>query len=153
MADPLLNLTTITEYPTVQIDGEKHALLPPDALSVTDYHRFNQMSPRLAKLWSQSTLNDAESEELKGLFKSIAALVLQAPADVLERLTDIQRLQVYQAFTKLPSASLRAMAVEAPETTAKPTGAKSRRGLPGSTAAVRTTGLNGRRSGTSGRVS
>jgi hypothetical protein len=135
---PLLSLDTLTERPSVVIDGTAYALSLPDTLSAVDYHRYSKLTPRFERLWGQDELSDEEAAELERILATICRIVLDAPAEVLERLTDLQRLSVCQAFIALPSTPLLQSAGQRPSQRGetrrvnghvrpnKPTGARSR---------------------------
>lgn len=152
MANPILTLDTLTEYPTVQIDGHAYALLPADALPVDAYQQFERVSTRFTALWKKPDRTPEERTELAQLLDTLCRAVLQAPPDVHERLSDIQRLQIAQAFLELPHVGLQGLGQR---TTLKPsTGASSPRGSNGSTAArIPTRGSRGSRFAGSGRSS
>ena len=144
MADrsPLLTLATLVDHPTVVIDGTPYALKPPDALPLLGYHRFRRMSQRLVILWNQEEITEPEGVELEQLFDGFCRIVLDAPAEVQSRLTDVQRLEIYQAFLALPQASLRAVGARLKTGTLamSQTGARSSRGSRGSMGRVRARG-------------
>lgn len=153
MAKPLLNLDTLTERATVAIDGTPYALLPPDALSAVDYHRFRRLTPRLETLWNQETpLMPDEEKELEQILAALCSIVLEAPPDVHARLTDMQRLAVYQAFLKLPQNTLPHLTGSQKTTGRIRTGARSQPASRTHTAATRSPGLPARRSASSAPI-
>ena len=50
MADPLLDIKTLTERPVIAIDGERYEIISPDELSIVDSARFEQWGLRLAEV-------------------------------------------------------------------------------------------------------
>lgn len=146
-SSPVLDLNTLTApiRPVVIIDGQRHPLLPPDMLSVLDYRRIDRITARLQALWNAPEITDEAEAEVTQLCDSLCRIVLEAPADVHGRLTDIQRIAVYNAFQELPQANLRLVgATQGRGKTS--TGATSPRASRGSTVARRTTGSRARRS-------
>ncbi len=131
MADPLFNLDTITEHATVVIDGQAYALLNLEALPAIGYHRLIRLLPRFEQLWTQEQLSEDEGKELSRVLDAIARIVLVAPPEVHDKLTDPQRKAIEQAFLKLPGTPLgpsmaqRRTLDRAMTTTSSPTGAPS----------------------------
>jgi hypothetical protein len=132
---PLLNLDNLSEFPTVIVHGERYALVPPDALTAIDYHRYGRMAPRLEALWNQDDFTDAEAQEFETILDRLTRIVLKAPAVVHEKLTDVQRLQIVQTFLSLsrPQILLPAPATVKPTEDLTLTGASSPHVSPGST--------------------
>jgi hypothetical protein len=149
---PLLTLDTLTEYPTIVIDGTAYALLPPDALPITTYQTFSELAGRFDALWKQKTRAADEEQQLADVLDQICRLTLQAPPDVHGRLTDLQRLQITQAFLELPRQGLQGVTQQLP---VRPkTGASTPRGFNGSTAArIPKPGSRATRAGSSMRAS
>lgn len=132
----VLSLQTVTEYPTVDIDGKRYQLLPADAMSIFDRITLESDEARAGAIITSDARTPAEENELGELLDVLCRKVLVAPPEVHNKLTDVQRMLLYEAFLGLPRA-MRPKA-EAPNTTgaAKRNGAKSLRGSRGSTAAV-----------------
>lgn len=155
----LLTLDTLAHLSTVQIDGIAYPLSPPDALSVVDYKRLSVLIPRLEALWEKAALTADEEVELGALFDRLCRIVLEAPGEVINRLTDLQRVLVYQAFLQLPHDTLLRVGAmlhggtQTTPTTTSSTGARSRRASRASTAAARSSGSHGSRSPSSGPAS
>ena len=147
MADraPLLNLDSLTEHPTVVIDDVQYALTPPDCLPILSYHRIHRRGPRLFELFGKvnEDLTDAEGQELEQILDELCREVLEAPAEVHTRLTDVNRMAIYQAFLELPLTGLQMVGratTEATTETKKRTGARSSRGSRASTEATQSAG-------------
>lgn len=100
---PLLNITTLVERRTVEVDGVLYELKSPQEVSVFDRERLRLRGARLQSLMDRVSrdeeLSDAELEEARDLLDFITRLVLVAPDDVQRRLTDDHRLALAQAFT------------------------------------------------------
>lgn len=154
-AVPLLQLTTLVDRPSVEIDGVKYALLMPDTLSLLDYQRLSLRVPRLEELWTQAVgetpLTEAQETELREAFQEVCGIILRAPEAVQAKLTDLQRVQIYQSFLALPSATLRRMgAIQQARTALTPAGSIGATSSPASSVSTRAaalkTGSRGRRS-------
>lgn len=106
-ATHLLDLDTLTEHPSVIIDKHAYELTPPEALSAVEYHRIGKIAPRMFALWESATeLTPEEEVELEQTLDRVCRIVLKAPDEVHERLTDLQRLAIYQTFLTLPQEVL-----------------------------------------------
>ncbi len=135
---PVLSLDTLDERPLVRIGNDVYELTPPDGLTILGYRRMSQFMPRLEELLEKTEPNDAEDLELQECFDKLCRVVLQAPDEVLDNLTALQRVLIYQAFLKLPHAALqrvgalmnRSRTATKAATTTRPisTGSRSRRG-------------------------
>lgn len=153
---PLLNLDTLTEHPSVLIDKHAYALTPPEALSAVDYHRIGKIAPRMFALWESETALTPEQEvELEETLDRVCRIILKAPDEVHDRLTDLQRLSIYQTFLTLPQETLLPL-VGQPTTTRRRTplgtGGRLLPGSPASMAAPPGTGSRRSRSRSSSRV-
>lgn len=147
MADPVLNLDTLPEDTFVGINGVQYQLTSPDGLSILSYRRMSKVMPRLEELLEVADPTPSDDNELQECFDQVCRIVLPtAPVEVLDQLKPLQRVQVYQAFLKLPHETLRrvgatlrqasppAMATTPVPVSTTSTGSKSRRGSRGSTA-------------------
>lgn len=158
MADrkPLLSLTTLTECPTIEIDGQPYALRPLEALDIVRAYRLEALRGEYAalakKLSAEQTLSASEAADAERAVDELVRLFLDAPADVIDKLTTVQKTMVAQAFYALlpPKAGQTMGAATRP--TSRPTGARSSRGFSGSTAARRSRGSRKRRSRSSART-
>lgn len=153
---PLLNLDTIAPPASVVIDGTPYAILAPDALNVLDFRRLQRLIGRLNTLDAQELLTDDEGAELQHLFNAICRIVLLAPAEVHDKLTDLQRIAIYGSFAQLPSNVLQlvgAMMLGGAVIPASSIGANASPVSSGSSAAPRSTGSRGRRSRSSAPTS
>jgi len=98
-ASPLLELdTTPTPVHTVAINGDSYALRGLQDLPFSDARRFTRDSMRLGTLMLQKQLSPEGNAEFSVLLRWFVAAVLDAPPDVLDRLSDIHRLQIANAF-------------------------------------------------------
>lgn len=108
MAEPVLSLDTLVERATVAIDGKPHELRNGAELSILDYHRIGRQGAAVEKMLAQGAdLSDAQVSELTRLLDAMLRVVLLAPAEVMDRLSDGQKLQVVQAFSDLQRATAR----------------------------------------------
>jgi hypothetical protein len=149
-ARPALDLTTEPdERPIVKIDQVGYQLRIAKDLSLMDFKFLERVSIRVGTLLTQSALTKNESTELAARLKEVTTLALDAPAAVLDRLTDVQRVLVFKVFTELltPGVLLAARAIAAPSPFH---GTKQSRGSAGSIPGRRTKdGRRGRRTGSS----
>jgi hypothetical protein len=139
---PVLSLTTLVEFPTVDIDGTRYKLLPADAMTLRDRITLEATEKNLLTLINAGTGTDDDEREISALLDQNCRQVLQAPEEVHARLTDPHRLLIVQAFIGLPRASSR-QPVEVAASTAslrKSSGATSSLGSRGSTRSVRRSG-------------
>lgn len=98
MAEPILDLATLIERPTIDIDGTRYEILSPDELSVLDNRRFGLWAQQLEALQQ----GDALDPELAELVTTIARKVLVGvPGDVFDRLSGTHRIAVVELFTGL----------------------------------------------------
>lgn len=126
-ADLLLDLSTIAREFGVRIDRQRYRLLSADQLGLIAAHFVLSVRPRIDELWTRGVgqLTPAEATELEALIGQIVAHVLEAPAEVVAKLTPLQRFEVVLAFRELPSSS---DAAGASPTPSRSTGARSSRG-------------------------
>lgn len=100
----LLNLDTLTDRPTVIVDGVAYPLRAVDGFSILEFKRHMKAAPRIGELLDREDLTEDEGAELSRLLDASARRVLAAPADVHDKLNDMQRLQVYSVFLSLPGS-------------------------------------------------
>jgi hypothetical protein len=155
MADrSLLDLTSESDdRPVVRIDEIGYPLRGAGDLTLHDFKYLERVCPRVGALLQRATLTKSEAKELAGRLRELATVALDAPAAVLARLTDIQRVLVFKVFTELltPGLVMATRAITAPPTGAPSRGTRPSRGSSGSMAATSTRGSRGRRSGRSAR--
>lgn len=141
MADPItLDFITLHEGPPVKIDGQLYHLRHPDALSIAHLKQMERIGPRAGELLQAADLDDAQIGELDALLQRTGAIVLDAPADVQARLSDLQRIQILHAFSRLRFPTRAEIGVTPPRP--RKTGARPSPGSRGSTAASPPTGTN-----------
>ena len=100
MAKNVLDLDTLTERDTVSVDGVHYELTNPGELSLVDHHRCGKWGARVEQLYNGGAVTDEAVAELSHLLDLLCRLVLRTvPDEVHARLTDVQRLQVAQAFS------------------------------------------------------
>lgn len=98
MAAPLLSLST-PNRPFLTIDGQPYELAVPDDFGLVEVNRLQGILARLNAIRPRADeLSEAEVASLVEILRVGAALTLRAPAEVLERLTDRQRLAIIDAF-------------------------------------------------------
>jgi hypothetical protein len=111
LTPPLLDLSTLATPPTIVIDNVAYPLALPDNLALLDYKRLSVILPVLETLWakaatSPTALTAAEERDLGNCFRGVCRIVLGAPEAVQVKLSDMQRVAIYQAFLKLPLGTL-----------------------------------------------
>lgn len=138
MATPILDLETITDLPTVAIDGVSYTLLTLAALPVSGMLRLRKVGKRFDALHNLEDRTPEEDRELDALADTICRTILQAPPEVHEKLVGQQRIAVCQAFQQLPSNPRSQTTGSAPRrATTRSTGATNSRGSRGTTQASR----------------
>lgn len=130
---PILDLETLVEPRHVRIDRQNYVLRGVDELPIAVIKRLQIDGPRLGTLMEADQLADGEEAEMARLLGALVDVVLDAPAEVRARLSDVHRMQIAQAFTQLRS-SQRLATGAAPEAKSQ-TGSRSPRGSSGSMAA------------------
>lgn len=134
MARPvLLNLDTLVVRPLVKIDQVDYEMLNPGELSIFDLHKFGALGEEFQELTSSvqadTTLTTAQVGAVATALDRMTRMILRAPEEILNRLTDVHRYRIIETFnsltlTNLPAASVSTTpAVEA--TPVPPTGEKS----------------------------
>lgn len=147
---PALDLTTQHDRPVIKIDGIEYEMRVLDDLSLVDMHRIDRMGPRieaLGKKLEQRTSTDEEAIELSTMLVEGCRIVLDAPVEIIDKVSDVGRLNIFKVFIErlLPqlqtaSASLLPMAGAIPSN-----GVSSSRASSGSTEANRPRGKHARR--------
>ena len=135
MADPLLDIKTLTERPVIAIDGTRYEIISPDELSIVDSARFEQWGLRLAEVRADDLKIEGAGEISEILHKLTDWIMVGVPVDVRDKLSDAKRLKVAEVFTTLFRQKATAKGAKSKKATRR-TGVKSRRGSSGSTAAT-----------------
>lgn len=133
MAAPLLDINTLVESRHVRIDGAMYKLAGPLQLPFFTNARLAWIGERAGDILEKG--HDAtkdERGEFDALVREGVSLVLEAPPDVLAKLTDASCFSILTVFGAFPSG----------RATAGETGARSRIGASNS---------RGSKSGTAGR--
>lgn len=138
--EPLLDLKTVTGKFHIRIDGVPHFLAHPDSLTLRQWTQLETLAPRIAVLTlavgKGDTVSEDDERELSVLLDKAARIVLDAPEVVHEKLMDMHRAAIMNAFFRL---RLEGRTTETTTEAAK-IGAKSSRVSKGSTAALRKAG-------------
>jgi hypothetical protein len=127
MAEPILNLDTLVERPTIAINGEPYEMRTPGELSLLDFHWVGKQSAALEPLFAQSEpLTLDQIGEIGENLGKLCQFILLAPEEVLKKLHVAHQLQVIQVFTGLlrglrPTPA-EANPAQAPETAPPSTG-------------------------------
>lgn len=104
-SQPVLDLDTLADRPTVRINGKDYRLWSVDLLPPLDNHKVRKLLKRNEVLARQDDLTKAEEKELEKILDEICRIVLDAPEAVQKKLTAKQRAEIIQAF-HLPSLQL-----------------------------------------------
>jgi len=107
----ILNLDTLTERHTVTVDGVPHDILNPGQLSILDTHNAQKWAARVREISKDlENISDEAVQEMGQHLDRFCRLVMLAPPEVHDRLTDNQRLAVMAVFTELQRGMLPAPA-------------------------------------------
>ncbi len=142
MADPLLDLTTLIEQPTIKIDGVQYEILHPDQLGVLDFQRLSTMAGSVSALMKRSgdEIDDKAAAELTTIIEDLTdRIMVGVPAENRAKLTESQRLAVAEVFMTLPRAQTRRTRRKNSKAS-RSAGSKPRSDASGSTAEARTDG-------------
>lgn len=103
MADrtPALSLDTMHEGIPITIDGARYEIRNASSLSLGTLKAIDALQPRTDELFGKKELSDEETSELSSLLQRVCELLVDAPAALLAKLSDIQRIAICQAFTQL----------------------------------------------------
>ena len=97
-ADPLLDLNTLIERPTIKIDGKSYEILSPEQLSILDSQRFERWGRQIEAL----AKDDDKSDELDALVAKVTdKIMVGVPEDVRGELSNGHRMRVLAVFTGL----------------------------------------------------
>lgn len=139
--DPVLSLDTLSERRHVKINGEPYELLSAAQLPLVAYNRIGRVAKQLAAIGpnGDGDLSDEQVAQVARALDDVVASVLVAPAETRAKLSDIQKLQIFDCFS--PGAMTKSPAVAPVVTTGGPsTGASTSPGSSGSTGAARASG-------------
>lgn len=120
-------------------------------LELDDFQYLEPATIRVARLLKMGAHRSKnETKELAALLRRVVALAVDAPAEILEKLDDIQRVSIFKVFTELLLPGILS-AVRALEPAAPVPGTKQSPGSSVSTAGAMRSGSGKRRSGSSKR--
>jgi len=96
----LLDLSTLTERDYITIDGERYELHNVGELSLYEIHHVETDGQRMSDFMQRvGELNDEEANELDSLtYRLLDICAVDMPTEVMERLTQNQRIQVVKVF-------------------------------------------------------
>ena len=101
MPEPLLDLVTLIDRPSIDIDGQRYEILSPDELSVIDNRRFALWAQKLDALQKEQETGEPAAE-LEALVATVARKVLVGVPDALfAKLSGTHRIAVVEVFTAL----------------------------------------------------
>ena len=105
--DPLLDLNTLIERPTIKIDGDAYEILSQEELSILDSQRFERWGRKIEELAN----DDGKADELDALLDTVTEkIMVGVPEDVRSRLTSGHKVRVISVFTGLLLGGRAAMA-------------------------------------------
>lgn len=108
--NPLLNLSTSSvdiARDFILIDEEKCYIRSKQELNIKDYTNLRKMGKRIATLYRATDISDEEVEEFSDTMSQLMKFVfVDAPQGTLDKLTDVQQMEVIGAFTKLLTAGV-----------------------------------------------
>jgi ribosomal protein S13 len=108
MAEPILSLDTLAEQRSVRIDGVDYPLRSPGQVSLVAYHKIGRHSRDIARMLDETSAADLSDDQVERLSKALSeavTLMLDAPTEVLARLSDTHRLSILNCFTPTPAPS------------------------------------------------
>jgi hypothetical protein len=152
MSEPILDLTTFIERPTIRIDGEHYELRSLDEMSILEGQALTRDGREIEILAAGGT--DPEGR-LSGLLADVVnRIVIGLPDTVLEALSDTNRMAICEVFTGLLLRRRMAVAgaIARRMTGAHSNGESSSHGSSASTADTPPSGSTGSRSPSSGRM-
>lgn len=97
----LINIDIIDILPTACIDGKEYNFRID--LSYKDMIKAERIGKKIQTLESKIRNNEQEDEdenEIQELLRKSVAMMLDAPPDILEKLTDFQRTQIMKIFNR-----------------------------------------------------
>ncbi len=135
---PVLDLDTLIDRPTVKIGARVYRLYTIDLLPPLDNYKVRKLIRRGDELSLKDDLTKTEEKELGSILDDVVRLVLDAPDAIHKKLTDRQRVEIFQTF-HVPSLEAMRKALAAAfdlmpgPVAATPTGATSPPDSPAST--------------------
>lgn len=129
----ILDLASLVDRPVVVIDGHEYELFTFDLLPAMDASRIRRWSACLDALALLPEPTEADEQEAIDLSDRICRVVLDAPGDIHEKLTQRQRSKIFEAFLLAPAVVIAQREAIQHQS---PTGASSPPASPGSTEAA-----------------
>jgi len=140
---PLLDLSTLVrDRETVRIDEVDYPLANRSEFSLLDEHKLTELSPALETFAKRGRKTPESIEAATRAMRDLCVLILPtAPAEVLDKLTELQRSHIIVVFMVAAGflTPAQAQAVLTPQPRRQTTG-RSSRGSNASTAESPTTG-------------
>lgn len=136
-ARPLLDLSTLdpVDRPFILIDAVRYEYNVPADFGIQALNRLDQMVAAVNAMQprpdASGTLSEEDATALSAALLTVVQHVLRAPAEVIEKLTDVQRLAIVAAFT--PASPAGPAKRQTPRTRPPRTGATSSRASRAST--------------------
>ncbi len=108
MATPnrVLDLTTDHDRLTVRIDGADYPLRTANDLTLDAYKTLERIGPQIGALLRLDALTPEQGQELSQLLDQACRLAIVAPDPVQDRLSDVNRVQIFRVFTQLLAPTL-----------------------------------------------
>jgi hypothetical protein len=98
---PVLSLTTLIPRLTIKIDGKPYDLITADEFAWLDYRGKAGVFREAAPLMVLRRRTKKQEKDIERLLGPLVQTVVKAPATVLARLTNAQRVQVLEVFSRL----------------------------------------------------
>jgi len=106
----ILNLDTLVVRPLVTIDGTDYEMLNPGELSILDLHRFGALGSEFQSITDSAEkdadLTDAQVVQVGATLDRMVRMILRAPDEVLNRLTDVHKYRIVECFSSLTPSRL-----------------------------------------------
>ena len=141
---PVLDLTTDQIRSIVNIDRLPYDIRTPSDLTLAQFQRLERLVPRAGELMVADDLANDEAAELSVIVDAVCRIALDAPADLIDRLGDLNKVQIFKIFAELLSPRL--LQARANLVASVSTGTKPSRGSSASTGATLSRGSRTRRS-------
>lgn len=98
---PILDLSTKRERLNIKIDHVAYLLRTADDLTLAQFRTMERIAPRLAILLALDQVSDEDEQELVALLDVACAIAIDAPAALVQQLSPVARVSVFNVFTEL----------------------------------------------------
>lgn len=101
MARPVLSLDTLIVRSFVSIDGKPYEMRNAEELSILHFHSIGKHGKKVEALLSEAELSDEGVADLDVALRTLVRIILIAPDEILDALSDAQRVAITTTFTEL----------------------------------------------------